>query len=724
MKFYFNDSWYKLLYVFKSLNAHSIAIFQFRTCFILNMITTFTNRLIKETSPYLLQHAHNPVDWFAWGDEALQKAKSENKVILVSIGYSACHWCHVMERESFENEATALVMNNQFVNIKVDREERPDLDHIFMDAVQAISGSGGWPLNVFLTPDGKPFYGGTYYPPVKAFNRSSWTEVLQGVFEAWSEKQNEIESQADNLLDHLSRSNSNNKQTVTSIITEDKELFFKNDCDNMSANIMKAADKTWGGFGNAPKFPQTFILQYLLQYSHLTGNEDTKKQAFLSLDKMLQGGIYDHIDGGIARYSTDVEWLAPHFEKMLYDNALLIDVLCDAWQISNDNKYKEAIFKTISFIENELTDKDGAFYAALDADSEGIEGKYYVWQKEEIDEILGLDAKLFNDYFDISENGNWEDSNILRILIPFEEFAYLKNIEINVLDYTIKNCIKKLSVEREKRIKPALDDKIILSWNALALKAIAKAAIVLSNEHLKLIAKRNFQFLERKFLKKEGSEELMHTYKNGIAKYSAFLDDYAYFINACLHLYELEYDVLYLEKAKKYAYYVIENFSDAENVFFYFTNKQQNDIILRKKEIHDGATPSGNSVMAFNLSKLSIIFNIPEWNKRSLNMLKEISISVTKFPQSFAIWASLLQQNVFGLNEIAIVGKGGLKMCKALSLNYIPYKIVMVSEDKNEEYALLKGKPFSVDPLIYLCKNYHCLNPFKTNTELLLYIKR
>ena len=724
MKFYFNDSWYKLLYVFKSLNAHSIAIFQFRTSFILNMITTFTNRLIKETSPYLLQHAHNPVDWFAWGDEALQKAKSENKVILVSIGYSACHWCHVMERESFENEATALVMNNQFVNIKVDREERPDLDHIFMDAVQAISGSGGWPLNVFLTPDGKPFYGGTYYPPVKAFNRSSWTEVLQGVFEAWSEKQNEIESQADNLLDHLSRSNSNNKQTVTSIITEDKELFFKNDCDNMSANIMKAADKTWGGFGNAPKFPQTFILQYLLQYSHLTGNEDTKKQAFLSLDKMLQGGIYDHIDGGIARYSTDVEWLAPHFEKMLYDNALLIDVLCDAWQISNDNKYKEAIFKTISFIENELTDKDGAFYAALDADSEGIEGKYYVWQKEEIDEILGLDAKLFNDYFDISENGNWEDSNILRILIPFEEFAYLKNIEINVLDYTIKNCIKKLSVEREKRIKPALDDKIILSWNALALKAIAKVAIVLSNEHLKLIAKRNFQFLERKFLKKEGSEELMHTYKNGIAKYSAFLDDYAYFINACLHLYELEYDVLYLEKAKKYAYYVIENFSDAENVFFYFTNKQQNDIILRKKEIHDGATPSGNSVMAFNLSKLSIIFNIPEWNKRSLNMLKEISISVTKFPQSFAIWASLLQQNVFGLNEIAIVGKGGLKMCKALSLNYIPYKIVMVSEDKNEEYALLKGKPFSVDPLIYLCKNYHCLNPFKTNTELLLYIKR
>ena len=688
------------------------------------MATTFTNRLIKENSPYLLQHAHNPVDWFAWGEEALQKAKDENKVILVSIGYSACHWCHVMERESFENEATALLMNEKFVNIKIDREERPDLDHIYMDAVQAISGSGGWPLNVFLTPEGKPFYGGTYYPPIKAFNRSSWTEVLQGIYEAWTEKQNEIESQAENLLAHLNQSNRNITHSVSSIINEETESFTRNDCDIVFANIMKAADKIWGGFGNAPKFPQTFILQYLLQYAHLTNNADAKTQAFLSLDKMLQGGIYDHIDGGLARYSTDVEWLAPHFEKMLYDNALLIDVLCDAWQISNDIKYKNAILKTISFLENNLIDDDGGFYAALDADSEGIEGKYYVWQKKEIDEILGVDAGLFNDYFDISENGNWEESNILRILKPIAEFAHLKNIEQNALDQVIKNCIEKLSVERNKRIKPALDDKIILSWNSLALKAIAKAAIVLSDEHLKLIARRNFQFLIKNFLKDEESPALMHTYKNGIRKYPAFLDDYSYFISACIQLYELDYDITYLEKAKKYTFYVTDHFSDEKNVFFYFTNKLQKDVITRKIEIHDGATPSGNSMMAFNLSKLSVIFNIPEWKERSVNMLLEIKSSITKYPQSFAIWASLLQQNVCGLNEIAIVGKGCYELCDIMLLNYIPYKIVMVTNADNQEYALLKGKPLSSDPLIYLCKNYHCLMPFKTNSELLLYINR
>ncbi len=688
------------------------------------MASSFTNRLIKETSPYLLQHAHNPVDWFAWGDEALQKAKNENKVILVSIGYSACHWCHVMERESFENEATALVMNKHFINIKIDREERPDLDHIFMDAVQTISGSGGWPLNVFLTPDGKPFYGGTYYPPVKAFNRSSWTEVLQSIFHAWDEKQHEIESQATNLLAHLTMATTSKTNNADVIIAQEKDLFAKDDCDIIFTNIMKSADKTWGGFGNAPKFPQTFIVQFLLQYSILANNETAKNQAFLSLDKMLQGGIYDHIGGGMARYSTDAEWLAPHFEKMLYDNALLIDVLCDAWQISNDIKYKDAILKTLSFIENELTDKEGGFYAALDADSEGIEGKYYVWQKQEIDQILGVDAVIFNDFFDVSANGNWEESNILRILLPIKEFSDLKKIDQNKLDQLIKNCTIKLSLERHKRIKPSLDDKIILSWNALALKAIAKAAIVLSNDKLKSIAKRNFQFLEEKFLKNNQSEELMHTYKNGVTKHPAFLDDYAYLINACIQLYELEQDLIYLEKAKKYTLYVIENFSEEENIFFYFTNKIQKDVLFRKKEIHDGATPSGNSVMGLNLSKLSIIFNIPEWEVRSQNMLTAISTTVSKYPHSFAIWASLLQQKAYGLNEIVIVGKGSDEISKEISLNYIPYKIVMNTEVENEDYPLLKGKPLKEEALIYLCRNYHCLSPFKTNSELLLYINR
>src|SRR5665647_1321045 len=299
----------------------------------------FTNKLADESSPYLLQHAHNPVNWYPWGDEALQKAKEEDKPILVSIGYSACHWCHVMEKESFENEEVALLMNENFVNIKIDREERPDLDHIYMDAVQAITGSGGWPLNVFLTPDAKPFYGGTYYPPVKAFNRSSWKEVLQGIAQSWKERKNEIEAQAANLTAHLNQSNSFAQTGIDSIIVEAQNLFTVEQCHSMFANIMKSADKAWGGFGKAPKFPQTFTIQYLLRYQHFTNNAEALQQALLSLDKMLQGGIYDHIGGGMARYSTDNEWLAPHFEKMLYDNALLIDVLCDAWQITNAKKY-------------------------------------------------------------------------------------------------------------------------------------------------------------------------------------------------------------------------------------------------------------------------------------------------------------------------------------------------------------------------------------------------
>ena len=349
------------------------------------MLHKFTNNLIHETSPYLLQHAHNPVNWYAWGKDALQKAKDENKVILVSIGYSACHWCHVMERESFEDEATANAMNENFINIKIDREERPDIDHIYMDAVQAITGSGGWPLNVFLTPDAKPFYGGTYFPPSKAFNRPSWMDVLQNINQAWKEKRNEIEAQAENLVDYLNKAGNftfKDKNIITASI--ESEFSFEQ-CETMFSAIMKSADTNWGGFGKAPKFPQTFVIQYLFQFYHYSGNQQALDQALLSLDKMLQGGIYDHVAGGLARYSTDNEWLAPHCEKMLYDNALLITVLCDAFQITKEQKYKTAIDKTIVFITEELTHKEGGFYAALDADSEEEEGKFYVWQRDEIE---------------------------------------------------------------------------------------------------------------------------------------------------------------------------------------------------------------------------------------------------------------------------------------------------------------------------------------------------
>jgi uncharacterized protein len=679
----------------------------------------FTNRLINETSPYLLQHAHNPVDWYAWGEDALARAKAENKVILVSIGYSACHWCHVMERESFESESVAQLMNDSFINIKIDREERPDLDHIYMDAVQAISGSGGWPLNVFLTPDAKPFFGGTYFPPVKAFNRSSWTDVLLGISTAWKDRSNEIESQAENLTDHLKQSNNFSLKEGSLLINDGEPIISLEQCDLMFSAIMKTADTQWGGFGKAPKFPQTFTIQFLLQYHYFTENEKALQQALLSIDKMLTGGIYDHVGGGLARYSTDNEWLAPHFEKMLYDNALLINILCDAYQITSDKKYEEAIHETILFVTNELLDREGGFYAALDADSEGEEGKYYVWSKDEIEKLLGGDTGLFCEFFDISDEGNWEGKNILRILTPTEDFLKDRDIQTDQFLQMINRCLRKLSEQRETRMKPALDDKIILGWNALMLRAIAKAGVVLQNESYKNLAVNNFDFIADKF--KQGAEnvELKHTYKNGVANYPAFLDDYAYLIAASIQLYKTSLNDVYLENAYEYCDYVIQHFSDESGLFFYFTNQHQKDVIVRKKEIYDGATPSGNAIMAENLFQLAVIFDKPDWSIRATKMLEILSSQIIKYPGSFGIWASLLLQQKVGMNEIAVIGTDHLAVTSNILLNFIPNLIVMSGATENMKYPLLANKPEVKPVLIYRCKNYACSAPV-SDTQLLI----
>src|ERR1700748_3560498 len=373
------------------------------------------NRLGKETSPYLLQHAHNPVDWYPWGEEALQTARLENKPILVSIGYAACHWCHVMERESFEDADTARFMNEHFVNIKIDREERPDLDHIYMDAVQAITGSGGWPLNVFLTPQGKPFYGGTYFPPRSMYNRPSWKDVLAGISRSFGEKRAEIEQQAEQLTQHVAGAGSFGARDAAAASLADgpSSLFNPDTLRQIRDQLLATADKEAGGFGGAPKFPQTFSIRYLLHYHYFTGDAASLDQACLSLDKMIAGGIYDQLGGGFARYSTDNEWLVPHFEKMLYDNALLVIVLSETYQLTRNPVYKEAIEQTIAFIDRDLSNGEGAFYAALDADSEGIEGKYYVWDRAEIEQVLGADAALFCHWYGVSAEGNWEGKNIL-----------------------------------------------------------------------------------------------------------------------------------------------------------------------------------------------------------------------------------------------------------------------------------------------------------------------
>jgi uncharacterized protein YyaL (SSP411 family) len=676
----------------------------------------YSNRLAKESSPYLLQHAHNPVDWFPWGEEALKKAVEEDKPVLVSIGYSSCHWCHVMERESFEDEATADIMNRLFVNIKIDREERPDLDHIYMDAVQAMTGSGGWPLNVFLTPDLKPFYGGTYYPPVKAFNRSSWKEVLYGVANAFKEKREEIEQQAAELVQHLQNANSFGTQKVLKFDLPADELFPQKQAELMFEAIMKTADRSWGGFGNAPKFPQTFTIAYLLQYYHFTGNKEALEQACLSLDKMIEGGIYDHVGGGFARYSTDAEWLAPHFEKMLYDNALLVTVMSEAYQLTKQLLYKRAIEETLVFIEREMTSAENGFYSALDADSEGVEGKYYTWQKQEVDELLQEEAALFCRFYDITEHGNWEEVNIPRIKQKAVEFCRENALDVEIFETKMKACLGSLLQTREKRIRPLLDDKILLSWNALMNCAYSSAFAATGKEEYRQKAIHNMQFLLKAFQHDEG---LRHVYKNGTAKFPAFLDDYAYFIKALLMLQEITSDTSYLLKAKDLMTSAIDLFGEEETGYFFFTADNQADIVLRKKEIYDGATPSGNAVMAVNLQQLGIIFNKPEWVERSTKMLLGLQDVMVRYPGSFGVWAGLLQNRINGFRELAIVGEGHeTKRDEVLSW-YRPNLIVQTSTKSNSSFPLLLNRDSpSGNTLLYLCKEYACLRPTAETQEI------
>jgi uncharacterized protein len=654
-----------------------------------------TNRLSKETSPYLLQHQHNPVDWYAWGDEALQKAKAEDKPILVSIGYSSCHWCHVMERESFEDASTAEVMNRHFINIKIDREERPDLDHIYMDAVQAMTGSGGWPLNVFLTPDLRPFYGGTYFPPVRAYNRASWKEALHGVADAFKNRRDEIEEQANSLTAHLQNANSFGTEKILKIDLPVEELFAKDSPQQMLDAIMKQADKEWGGFGRAPKFPQTFSIRFLLQYYHYTGNDEALKQACLSLDKMCMGGIYDHIGGGFARYSTDTEWLAPHFEKMLYDNALLVTALSEAYQRTKNETYKNTIVETLAFIEREMISPEHGFYSALDADSEGVEGKYYTWSKYEIDEALNSDAELFCQIFDISEEGNWEHVNIPRMLISIEEFCKTHQLNLSETQQFIQKCKQKLLDERNQRIRPQLDDKILLSWNALMNTAYSKAFMATGDERYRQKAIENMQFLLTAFSSTQSSM-FHHSYKDGVAKHNAFLDDYAFLIQALLTLQEITSDTTCLTRAKELTQTVLELFAEDETGFLFYTPAGEKDIIVRKKEVYDGATPSGNAVMAANLYYLGIVFNQPEWQQQSVRMTGALQQAITRYPVSFGLWGMHLYNLLEGFNEIAIVGTG----------------FEAGRDSVNQQYPVLAGKtPSEKTPNFFLCKNYRCLNP-------------
>ena len=644
------------------------------------------NALINETSPYLLQHANNPVNWLAWNEESLKIAKKQNKPILVSIGYSSCHWCHVMEHESFMNEQTAGLMNRFFVNIKIDREERPDLDHIYMDAVQAITGSGGWPLNVFLTPDLKPFYGGTYFPPVPAHGRPSWNDVIVSLGQKWEKGQQEITDQANSLFQYLS--NAAKAPSFSHLIEMPEREFKKDHCEQIKNNLLKQADKQFGGFGRAPKFLQTFSINYLLNFHLSFKDEEALQQAELSLKKMLLGGIYDHAGGGISRYSTDNTWHVPHFEKMLYDNALILSSLCTAYQITGDEFYKNRAIHILTFLKREMRHAEGGYFSALDADSDGIEGAFYVWQKKEILEILGEEeGEFFCKIYNVTAAANWEEGNILYLKEELSVLAKEKDVDPAKFQNRAEEGLKKLLDARASRNRPGLDDKVLIAWNALFLKAIASWAFVLNDERLKEDAASLADWLLKTFWV---DRNLFHTWKNGKLTINAFLDDHAYFIEALIEIYQLTGNEKYLQAAGLLTENVLSKFSTSD-VYFSFSPISQADNIVQRTDVYDGAVPSANGVMAFNLARLGVITENITFIEHSEKMVLGILEAVVSYPGSFGNWGQLFLNFTLGWNEIK-VGYHQKNMMQIQLNGYRHNNIFVYKEDMANEWILCKNR--------------------------------
>ena len=652
------------------------------------------NRLQKETSPYLLQHAQNPVDWFAWGEEALQKAKTENKPILVSIGYSACHWCHVMEHECFEKEEVAEVMNQYFVNIKIDREERPDIDAIYMDAVQAMGVQGGWPLNVFLMPDGKPFYGGTYFP------KENWVQLLKSVNNGFVNHRDELQKSAEGFTENMLF-----KESEKYGLSFENQVFTNEDLGKMYQKLANTFDDDWGGFERSPKFPMPSIWQFLMRYAYLSKDAKASNHLKLTLNKMVIGGIYDQLGGGFARYSVDGEWFCPHFEKMLYDNAQLVSLYSEAYTFTGQQLYKETVYETIEWLKREMISPEGGFYSALDADSEGVEGKYYVWTKSEIDEILGEESEEFCKIYQVTEQGNWEQGvNILWKNEP-------------VLNANYHHNLQKLLTKRENRIRPGLDDKILCSWNGLMLKGLVDAYRAFGEEDFLTLALQNAHFIKDNFLK---GDVLSHSYKNGEIKIQGFLEDYATVIDAYLNLYQATFEENWLHLAEKLSLYVYQNFWDEDDQLFFFTDKNAENLIVRKKEIFDNVIPASNSMMARNLYTLGFILDREDFKDLSTLMLAKMKDLLMKNVDYLTNWACLASQMITPTAEIALVGKDFLKFRKEIDSRYYPNKILSGTE-KESQLPLLDNRTSEPDEtLIFVCYDKTCQLPVKSVEEAFL----
>jgi uncharacterized protein len=689
-----------------------------------------TNRLINETSPYLLQHAHNPVEWYAWGDEAFEKARAEDKPLLVSIGYSACHWCHVMEHESFENEEIAKIQNEHFVNIKVDMEERPDVDQIYMNFVQITTGRGGWPMNVFITPEKLPFFGGTYFPPSPRHGMPSWPQILISIAEAWRERRDELMHSATDILGELRR------LSITGPAGSgvDESL-----SEGAFQNFVRTFDSKNGGWGGAPKFPQAMSMEFLLRYWKRTGNENAFDMVELTAAKMANGGIYDQIGGGFHRYATDAIWLVPHFEKMLYDNAQLIRVYLHLYQITKDEFFKRIAVETLEYVRLEMLDEKGGFYSSQDADSEGEEGKFFVWTPAETEELLGEeDARLFNFFFDISDDGNFEGKNILQRSYSVEAAARALKISEEELERVIERGKSILFAEREKRVKPFRDEKVLTAWNGLMLAAFAEAAAVLDREEYLEVAKRNADFLLehlQKPARKQGHDEdvdrcaltdvrasasLLRTWKDGRAKLNGYLEDYANLADGLIGLYQVSGEVRYLEEAKWFADAMVTEFWDVEIGGFYFTSNDHEELLVRNKDFFDNATPSGNSVAADVMLRLSKFYGDEKYERFASTTLRLAAPQIKRYPGGFGRALSAVEFHISPVKEIAIVGERGNELERAVFDRYMPNAVIATSADGGDRsIPLLEDKVrTNGDATAYVCENFVCERPATSVEEL------
>ena len=666
-----------------------------------NMNHKYTNDLINETSPYLLQHAHNPVNWNAWNEKTLTKAKSENKLLLISVGYAACHWCHVMEHESFEDSLVAQVMNKNFINVKVDREERPDVDQIYMNAVQLMTGSGGWPLNVVALPDGRPVWGGTY------FKKEQWIDILNQISKVYKEDPEKLNEYANKLEEGI-------KSLDVVQLNSDEPVFETSFIKDAITNWSNQFDHKYGGMNRAPKFMMPNNYHFLLRYAYQ--NNDTELQDFvnLTMTKIAYGGVYDHIGGGFARYSVDEKWHVPHFEKMLYDNAQLVSLYADAYLTTKKELYKSVITETLEYVKKDMTTSNGAFYSSLDADSNNPEGKleegaYYVWNKEALKSILKDDFDLFSDYYNINSYGHWEHDNYVLIRkdddVSITEKYHLSLEDLNLKKKTWKTVLLQ---ERDKRNKPRLDDKTLTSWNGLMLKGYVDAYRVLGNKEYLAAAEKNANFIMNNQLREDGG--LNHSYKDGISTINGYLEDYASVIDAFIALYENTLHEKWLKTSRDLANYCFDHFYDETSKMFYFTSNSDPSLVSRSIEYRDNVIPASNSIMAKSLFKLSHYFDNEHYSKTAMAMLNNVKPETQEYPSGYSNWLDLMLNYANPYYEVAVVGKDAKQKITELNKTYLPNKLLIGSTSENN-LPLLENRYNPNHTLIYVCVNKACKLP-------------